>query len=108
MDVKNDFLHGELQETFLMNLPQGYCGKKFIFGMVFEGECVAENSNMVCKMIKSLYELRQAPRQWYAKLSSAFITFGYIQSKVDYSLFTHSDTKGFIVILVYGDDLIVA
>ena len=49
MDVKTTFLHGELEETILMKQPQG-----------FE---VKEEEDKVCLLKKSLYGLKQSPRQ---------------------------------------------
>jgi len=45
--------------------------------------------NTVCKVQKSLYGLRQAPWQWFAKLSSKLNDYGFIRSYADYSLFTY-------------------
>ena len=55
-----------------------------------------------------MYGLKQASRQWYAKLSSTLIVAGYRQSKADYSLFVRSHKDSFTAILVYVDDIIVA
>ncbi|KAL2924831.1 Retrovirus-related Pol polyprotein from transposon TNT 1-94 [Bienertia sinuspersici] len=109
MDVKNAFLHGELEENVYMTLPPGYT----------EWKCkIQENTpaksqkvqpgDLVCKLNKSLYGLKQAPRQWFAKLSSALKDFGCTQSKTDYSLFTYSSDSKFAAILIYVDDLLIA
>ncbi|GAU40777.1 hypothetical protein TSUD_26570 [Trifolium subterraneum] len=56
---------------------------------------------------RSLYGLKQASRQWNAKLTETLIASGYCQSKADYSLFTKKTHTGFTAILVYVDDLVM-
>ena len=62
MDVHNAFLHGDLEEHIYMKPPPGF---------------VLPSPNMVCKLNKSLYGLRQAPRQWYFKLATALQAVSY-------------------------------
>ena len=49
MDVKTTFLNGELDEEIYMQQPEGFVS----FGQ----------EKKVCKLIRSLYRLKQAPKQ---------------------------------------------
>ena len=92
LDVNNVVLNGDLFEEVYMDLPQGY-------------KTIAPG--LVCKLIKFLYGLRQASKQWFCKFSSTILQQGFIQSKNDYSLFTYGSRSSLVVLIVYVDDNIL-
>nr|XP_017182320.1 uncharacterized protein LOC108171129 [Malus domestica] len=62
---------------------------------------------LVCKLHKSIYELKQSPRAWYSKLSSVLEKVGFKRSNADSSLFVRICPSETLVVLIYVDDLIV-
>ena len=93
LDINNAFLHGDLHEEVYMRFPPGFS---------------TSHPNKVCRLQKSLYGLRQSPRNWFAKLTAALRRYGFIQSHADHTLFTYRKADIFLSVLVYVDDLIVA
>lgn len=110
MDVKNAFLHGHLDETVYIKFPPGYCGpgNPITPDLTLSMAYCHQNSHKACRLQKALYGLKQAPKQWFSRLSSVLRSFGFIQSKSDYSLFTKHQNQLHTAILVYVDDLILA
>ncbi|KAL9266507.1 Retrovirus-related Pol polyprotein from transposon RE1-like protein [Drosera capensis] len=92
LDIKNDFLHGDLTETVYMQQPPGY-------------ETTEENH--VCHLRKSLYGLKQSPRTWFEKFSKVVQTIGFSRSSADSSLFFHRRSQRTVILLVYVDDIII-
>ena len=92
LDVNNAFLHGDLDEEVYMQLPPGF---------------PTSSPNLVCRLKKSLYGLKQGGRQWYAKLSSFLLSHNYKISTADHSLFLKHDGKHTTTLLVYVDDIIL-
>ena len=63
--------------------------------------------NKVCKLVKSLYRLKQASCQWFAKFSQVLIKYCYKQAFSDHTFFLKHDSSTFTTLFVY-DDIIVA
>ncbi len=69
MDVKTAFLHGELEEDIYMEQPEGFV--------------VPGKENLVCRLKKSLYGLKQSPRQWYKRFDSFMLSQKFRRSNYD-------------------------
>ena len=93
-DVKNAFLHGELEEEVYMQLPPRYK--------------LTNKANQVCKLKKALYGLKQSPRAWFGRFTKAMIDLNYHQARGDHALFIkHSVTGAITLLLVYVDDILI-
>ncbi|KAJ9558432.1 hypothetical protein OSB04_013046 [Centaurea solstitialis] len=95
LDVKTAFLHGDLNEEIYMVQPDGYK--------------VKGKEDLVCKLQKSLYGLKQSPRQWYLKFDSFMRGVGYLRSDYDHCVYFRKLQDGsFIYLLLYVDDMLIA
>lgn len=87
VDVHNAFLQGDLEEEIYMKPPEGM---------------LRSNNTRVCKLRKSIYGLKHASRNWFTKLRTRLVEMRFIQSSVDYSLFTHTVGNKITHLLVCG------
>ncbi|GKD68133.1 putative ribonuclease H-like domain-containing protein [Tanacetum coccineum] len=60
----------------------------------------------VYKVVKALYGLHQAPRAWYATLSTFLLKSGYRRGTIDKTLFIKKDKNDIMLVQVYVDDII--
>jgi len=93
LDVKSEFLHGELSEDVYIEQPKGYVKKG--------------KEHKVYKLHKALYDLRQAPRAWFSCIESHFMKDGFQKCPSEQTLFIKRSSGGNILIVsIYVDDLI--
>ena len=91
LDIKTAFLHGELQHKIYLHLPEG-CD---------------DHSGQVWELHRSLYGLRQAPREWYTKLADKLADLGFIRSEDDGSLFYKDVDGSRMFICIHVDDMLL-
>jgi hypothetical protein len=92
-DVKNTFLHGDLEEEVYMQLPPGF-------------NC-PQSSGKVCRLRKALYGLKQSPRAWFGRFTEAMKRIGYHQGNSDHTLFIKHKNERVTLLIIYVDDMIV-
>ncbi|GJR27786.1 putative ribonuclease H-like domain-containing protein [Tanacetum coccineum] len=92
MDVKSAFLYGKIDEEVYVTQPKG-----------FEDPFYPKH---VYRVVKALYGLHQAPRAWYARLSTFLLKHNYRRGTIDKTLFIKKNSRDIILVQVYVDDII--
>ena len=92
MDVVTAFLNGHLEEEIYMEQPEGY---------IKHGQ-----ENLVCKLKKSIYGLKQSPRCWSKAFTGFMTEIGFKQSTSDPFVFVRTRHE-LEILAVYVDDLIL-
>jgi hypothetical protein len=94
-DVETAFLNAELSETIYMEQPEGFVSKS--------------NPRQVCKLNKSIYGLKQSPREWYSTISKFFIDeLKLKRNRMDSCIFSRIFDDGSVLIVgIYVDDIII-
>lgn len=92
LDVKNTFLHGDLNETVYMHQPSGFIDPV--------------RPNHVCRLKHSLFSLKQSLRAWYTRLSTFILAHGF-NNICDTSLFVYLHEEHTTYFLLYVDDIIL-
>jgi hypothetical protein len=90
VDVNNAFTESDLREDIYMKPPPG----------------VSINPGLALKVLRSLYGLKQAARDWNQRCISELLKLGFTQSQADPCLLIHPEKK--ITLLVYVDDILLA
>ena len=74
-----------------------------------EGFVQDHNKKFVCRLKKSLYGLKQSPRQSYKKFDSFTLSQNYIRSEYEHCVYFKKLSNGMLIILVlYADDMLKA
>jgi hypothetical protein len=73
LDVKNAFLHGKLAEVVYFRQPTSFID--------------STRPKHVCRLNRSLYGFKQAPRAWYRRFATFITSIGFTCSRSDTSWF---------------------
>lgn len=91
MDVETAFLNGKVTSEVYVKQPRGY----------------EDGTEKVCKLIKSLYGLRESPRAWYECFDEFIRKIGFERCKYDYCLYVNNKGNEKIYLILFVDDILI-
>jgi hypothetical protein len=89
-DCTSAFLHAEVDRPLFMRQAPG-------FG----------DGRRVCRLLRTLYGLRQSPRLWHLKVKEALLRLGFVRSDADECFYVKRVGREWIKLLVHVDDFAV-
>jgi hypothetical protein len=92
LDVTTAFLYGEVDKDIYMRQPPGH----------------TDGTPRVCKLIRSIYGLKQSPRIWQQKLEASLVKLGFQVSRLDPSLYLLERNGESTLLLDFVDDILIA
>ena len=72
-----------------------------------EGCMVLGEEQKVCRLVKSLYGLKQGPKQWHIKFDHVLISNGFSINNVDKCIYRKVENNSCIIICLYVDNLLI-
>jgi hypothetical protein len=87
------FLNGELDEQIYMQQPDGF---------VVNGQ-----EKKVCKLLKSLYGLKQVRKQWHTKFNTTLTSASFFDNKADKCVYYHYGGGKGVILCQYVDDILI-
>ncbi|KAK1696332.1 hypothetical protein QYE76_013029 [Lolium multiflorum] len=93
MDVKTAFLNGDIEEELYMVQPKGFVDPK--------------NADMVCKLQRSIYGLKQASRSWNRRFDKVIKDFGFIQCHGEACIYKKVSGSSVAFLILYVDDILL-
>ena len=93
MDVKTAFLNGYLDESIYMMQPEGF---------IVEGQ-----EQKVCKLLRSIYGLKQASRSWNLRFDETIKTFDFEQNVDEPCVYKYIKETKVVFFVLYVDDILL-
>jgi len=91
IDIKGAYLNGILKECVYMQQPEGF----------------EDSTGCICLLVKSLYGLKQAGREWNIKMDTKMQKQGYVRLQLDHCVYIYRVSKDFVIITVWVDDMLL-
>jgi hypothetical protein len=98
INVKTAFLYKDLNKKIYIKLPKGY----------------NNNNTLVCKLVKSIYGLKQALKVWYKVINAFFKRQRFAKSTYDLAVYIQRDLPGSedaglppLIVVIYIDNLVI-
>jgi len=91
LDVKGAYLNGILREKIYMKQPKGY----------------SDGTPRICQLIKTLYGLKQAGREWNLELDRKLRKRGYMRLRSDSCVYMWCDDNDFVILAVWVNDMLI-
>ena len=92
LDIRQAYLQATIDEDLYMRAPPGVNSR---------------GGELVCKLRRSLYGLKQAGREWAQLLTAFLISWGFVRSTIDVCLYTYEKSGTILWALVYVDDILI-
>ena len=93
MDVKTAFLNGNLDEEIYMSQPKGFIEKG--------------QEQKVCRLLKSIYGLKQASRSWNVRFDETIKSFGFHKSIDEACVYKLKREKSAVFLVLFIDDILL-
>ena len=93
MDVKTTFRNGDLEEEIYMEQPKDFS--------------TSRQEKKVCKLVKRLYGLKRAPKQWHEKFDIVMLSHGFKINECDTCVYVKDDEHGYVIVYLYIDDMLI-
>jgi Reverse transcriptase (RNA-dependent DNA polymerase) len=69
---------------------------------------VEEQEHKVCKLLRSIYGLKQSSKQWYIRFHQAIISFDFKMIDEDHFVYVKRSKNKFVILSLYVDDILLA
>ena len=93
MDVKTTFLNVDLDEEIYIEQPDRFSA--------------LGQERKVCKLVKSLYRIKQAPKQWHKKFDNVMMSHDFKINEHDKCVYVKDTKLGYVIVCLYIDDMLI-